>query len=92
MRIIFSDDFMVQMRVGSNTRLKITVMMMMAQPQLLIPGPIMLCSACKARYSGLAMMPHQPTESAMQAIRQSGLPSAPMAWMELRMLVSFGPA
>ena len=34
MRIIFSDDFIVQMRVGSRTRLKMTVMMMMAHPQL----------------------------------------------------------
>jgi hypothetical protein len=37
MRIIFSDDFIIMKRVGSSTRLKITVKMMMAQPQLPMP-------------------------------------------------------
>jgi hypothetical protein len=34
MRIIFSEDFIIMKRVGSMSRLKMTVTMMMAQPQL----------------------------------------------------------
>ena len=36
-RIIFKDDFMAEMRAGSMARLRITVEMMMAQPQLGMP-------------------------------------------------------
>ncbi len=39
MRIIFSEDFIIIRRVGSMSRLKMTVTMMMAQPQLGTPCP-----------------------------------------------------